>query len=66
MTPRAWKHILRTNTEINNNIEVSMLTQIKTLKSANKVLYNKQLKKANRLNTIKPKTKWEDIVGEIN
>ena len=51
---------------MHNNIELSLLNQIKTLKSANKVLYNKQLKKVHTNNTIKPKIKWEDEVCDIN
>ena len=62
----AWKQILKTNTEINTNQELSLLQQLKTLKSANKMLYNKQLNEIHTMNTIKPKIKWEDEIGEIN
>ena len=39
---------------------------LKALKSANKMLYNKQLNEIHTLITIKPKIKWEDEIGEIN
>ena len=49
--PYDWKQILKSNTERNNNEELSLLKQIKNLKSTNKLF---------------TRLKWEDEVGEIS
>ena len=50
----------------NNMTHSNLLTQISTLKSSNKYLYNIQLNRVAKKIVIKPHVKWEKEINDIN
>ena len=61
---KQWITKLKNENLPNNETQNNILQQIKTIKSANKYLYNKQLSVITNNIVIKPHTKWEQKLNQ--